>query len=210
MKRTAVTVSLFVGIAMFATACGGGSNSAVGSTPKKTTATAAATTTLPPTTVPAPATVTLGQTKVGAVLVDATGMTLYELDRDSAAAATCTGACATLWPPLTVTGSPVAGAGLDATKLATVSGANGTQVTYGGHPLYHFANDKVAGDVNGQGFAGGVWWVVGADGNKDTTMAAAAAPVAPATAAPTAPPATMPRATMPPVTMPPATMGSGY
>ena len=44
------------------------------------------------------------------------------------------------------------------------------QVTYGGHPLYFFAQDKKAGDVNGQGFVhfGGTWWVVSAAGKKVT------------------------------------------
>ena len=44
-------------------------------------------------------------------------------------------------------------------------------MTYGGHPLYRFAQDTGPGDTNGQGFAGGTWWVIGADGNKITRTA---------------------------------------
>jgi predicted lipoprotein with Yx(FWY)xxD motif len=139
-----------------------------------------------------PATIKLAATKLGTVVVDSSGMTLYELDRDTATMPTCTGACNALWPPVVASGpSPVAGSGLDATKLGEVMVATGQQVEYGGHPLYRFVNDKAAGDVNGQGFAGGVWWVVGADGNKITTTAAAAAP------APTMAPATTPMMTTP-------------
>jgi hypothetical protein len=35
-------------------------------------------------------------------------------------------------------------------------------VTYAGHPLYYFANDKKPGDTTGQGVNGfgGLWWVL--------------------------------------------------
>ena len=39
-----------------------------------------------------------------------------------------------------------------------------TQMTYGGHPLYLYAHTKNAVQANAQG-AGGVWYVVGTDGN---------------------------------------------
>src|SRR5215831_3217620 len=45
----------------------------------------------------------LGDTSKGKVLVDAKGMTLYTLDRDTAPnKSTCNAQCATNWPPLTV------------------------------------------------------------------------------------------------------------
>jgi predicted lipoprotein with Yx(FWY)xxD motif len=40
---------------------------------------------------------------------------------------------------------------------------NGKQVTYAGHPLYYYAGDKKAGDLNGQGFFS-VWYVVSPKG----------------------------------------------
>jgi predicted lipoprotein with Yx(FWY)xxD motif len=140
----------------------------------------------------------LVDTTLGKVLADASGHTLYQRDGDTATTVTCTGACTSIWPPLVATGTPKAGTGLDPTKLAVVSGANGTQVTYGGHPLYTYAADRAAGEVNGQGFAG-VWFVVGADGQKIAGAAAAATP--PPTEAP--PPMTDAPQTIPPETSPP-------
>ena len=171
MKRITIVISVLVGFAMLVAACGSGSGSSVDSAShknQKKTSAAAATTTLPSTTAPAPATAVLGQTKLGAVLVDPAGMTLYELDRDSMASASCTAACTSLWPPLTVTGSPVAGSGLDAAKFATATGANGVQVTYGGHPLYRFSLDRQPGQTKGEGLQdfGGGWDVVSPAGKK--------------------------------------------
>jgi len=39
-------------------------------------------------------------------------------------------------------------------------------VTYNGHPLYYFVQDKAAGDAKGQGVNGfgGLWWVMSASG----------------------------------------------
>jgi predicted lipoprotein with Yx(FWY)xxD motif len=37
------------------------------------------------------------------------------------------------------------------------------QLAYYGWPLYFYAADQAAGDVNGQG-VGGKWYVIGADG----------------------------------------------
>jgi predicted lipoprotein with Yx(FWY)xxD motif len=113
-------------------------------------------------------TVALRDTPLGKVLVDGNGRTLYLRDSDTATQVTCTGACATIWPPVISSGSPQAAPGLDSSKLGTVTGANGVQVTYNGHPLYLFAQDSAAGDTKGQG-VGGVWWVISADGQKAAT-----------------------------------------
>lgn len=118
--------------------------------------------------------VTSADSALGTILVDANGMTLYLLTGDSADASICVDACAAAWPPLTVSGSAAAGNGVDATKLGTISRANGTtQVTYNGHPLYYFVKDQAPGDVNGQGIDkfGGIWYVVSPVG--DALMAGA-------------------------------------
>jgi hypothetical protein len=82
------------------------------------------------------------------------------------------GQCATNWPALEATGSPTAGAGIDSSLLGTITRSDdgSTQVTYKKQPLYYFAGDSKAGDVNGQN-VGGIWFVVGADGapNKATS-----------------------------------------
>ncbi len=101
----------------------------------------------------------------GSFLVDGNGMTLYLFTKDSAGTSNCSGGCASNWPPLTVTGQPVAGAGVNASLLGTTARADGSvQVTYNGHPLYYYKADHAPGDENGQG-AGGVWYVVSATGD---------------------------------------------
>jgi predicted lipoprotein with Yx(FWY)xxD motif len=108
----------------------------------------------------------LDNAKLGKIVVDAKGRTLYLFEKDSGMTSNCSDACAKAWPPAVVTAKPTAGPGIDATKLATTKRSDGsTQLTYGGHPLYQFAGDGAAGDANGQD-SNGVWYVVGADGNK--------------------------------------------
>jgi predicted lipoprotein with Yx(FWY)xxD motif len=114
--------------------------------------------------------ISLRTTKVGKVIVAANGRTLYLFTADKATKSGCYGKCATYWPPL-IAQTPTAGTGLKASLVGTTKRNDGTlQVTYGGHPLYFFAPDKKAGDVNGQGFVhfGGAWWVVSAAGEKIT------------------------------------------
>ncbi len=109
----------------------------------------------------------MATTSLGTIIVARNGMTLYAFDPDGTDTGTshCTDACAGLWPPLTSkNGKVVAGKGLDATKVA-VGGAK--QVAYNGHLLYFYAPDGAVGDTGGQG-VGGVWHVVGADGNTIT------------------------------------------
>jgi len=116
-------------------------------------------------------TVSTADSPLGTILVDGNGMTLYLLTGDSADASICADACAKAWPPVTVSGSATAGSGVDASKLGTISRADGsTQVTYNGHPLYYFVKDQAAGDVNGQGIDkfGGIWYVVSPSGDAIT------------------------------------------
>ena len=110
------------------------------------------------------------------IVVSATGRTLYHYTPDKKNAATCTGTCATTWPPLLIAAGkkPVAGAGLTASKLGTVKRPDGTmQVTYGGYALYLFSGDSKAGQVNGQGLEG-VWHAVAPSGAVVTKSASSA------------------------------------
>jgi predicted lipoprotein with Yx(FWY)xxD motif len=116
-------------------------------------------------------TVSLHKTAVGKVLVAANGRTVYLLTADHGTKSTCYGQCAAAWPPLIAT-KPTASHGVKASKLGTTKRRDGRlQVTYGGHPLYYFIQDKESGDVNGQGIVhfGGAWWVVSAAGVKITS-----------------------------------------
>ncbi len=111
----------------------------------------------------------------GTVLTGPNGMTLYTHAGDSATSSTCTGACATAWPPLATTGQPMAGAGVTG-QLGTASRADGTtQVTYGGLPLYYWQGDAKAGDVTGNGVEGFSVATVG--GTDPVPNASPAAPV---------------------------------
>lgn len=116
-------------------------------------------------------TVTVASSDLGDIVVDGEGRTLYGFVPDGQGAPTCTGDCASTWPPLE--GPASAGSGADAALLGTVEHPSGvTQVTYNGWPLYRFANDAQPGDTNGQG-VGDNWFVVGPDGElvRDGGMA---------------------------------------
>ena len=113
-----------------------------------------------------PAMVNVGKdAKLGSILVDDKGMTLYLFTKDTPNTSTCYDKCATAWPPLLTTGNAVGGSGLDASKFGTTTRTDGTtQVTYNGWPLYYFAKDLKAGDVTGQG-VGTVWFVISPTGD---------------------------------------------
>jgi predicted lipoprotein with Yx(FWY)xxD motif len=109
-------------------------------------------------------TVSLGKTKLGNVLVDSRGRTLYAFTKDSQGKPTCKGACADAWPALLVNGRLTLGDNLDQATFSLVPGVvGGQQAKAGKWPLYRFAGDAKPGDVNGQG-SGGVWFAVNADG----------------------------------------------
>ncbi|WP_333770259.1 COG4315 family predicted lipoprotein [Streptomyces sp. IBSBF 2435] len=120
----------------------------------------------------APATVTTKSVPLGKVLVNDKNLTLYLFQADKTSKSTCTGACATAWPPLVVTGKPTASGGVQSKLLSTGKRSDGSaQVTYKGHPLYRFAGDTKPGDVNGQGLNnfGAKWYVLGTDGKQITS-----------------------------------------
>jgi len=114
------------------------------------------------------ATVDLKSTKLGKVLVDAKGRTLYLFEKDRRNKSECPAACAKVWSPLLVGGKPTAGPGVKASLLGTARRKGGVQVTYNGHPLYRFSGDKKAGQTNGEGSKafGAEWYVLSAKGTK--------------------------------------------
>lgn len=67
------------------------------------------------------------------------------------------------------TGAPQAGSGAATSLLATTTRTDGTaQVTYKGHPLYHFVGDTKPGDVTGEGVNafGAKWYALAPTGTK--------------------------------------------
>jgi predicted lipoprotein with Yx(FWY)xxD motif len=116
-------------------------------------------------------TVALAPSKFGKILVGPNGRTLYDFVADKTTKSTCYGACASLWPPLTVTGAPKAGPGVQAALLGTTKRTDGTaEVTYNGHPLYYYAGDTAPGDTTGQDINqfGALWYVLLANGTQVT------------------------------------------
>src|SRR5579875_2943606 len=94
------------------------------------------------------ATLMIKKTKIGDVLANSKGYTLYWYARDrKGGQPTCSGSCLSAWPAL-------------AGKLGTVTRPGGTiQATYNGYPLYTYAQDMAPGDTTGNG-VGGVWHVI--------------------------------------------------
>jgi predicted lipoprotein with Yx(FWY)xxD motif len=115
----------------------------------------------------ASATVNLHKTKLGPILVNSKGHTLYLFKKDKNGKSSCSGSCAMFWPPLLSHGKPTAGSGVKASLLGTTRRSNGSrQVTYNKHPLYTYSLDKKAGQTKGEGILafGAKWYAVSAKG----------------------------------------------
>ncbi len=104
---------------------------------------------------------------IGNYLESSNGFTLYLLNTDTPyRTSTCTGTCATYWPPYTFSGNLSAlsvQTGINASAFGTITRTGGgTQLTYDGWPLYRFTGDSAAGQTNGNGLHafGGVWYAV--------------------------------------------------
>ncbi|NEC88723.1 SCO0930 family lipoprotein [Streptomyces sp. SID12501] len=104
--------------------------------------------------------------KLGTIVVDKNGMTVYRFLKDEAwpkPVSACVGACLDKWPVV----EPVAFKNTKGIKekgymnFTRPDGAE--QQTLNCSPIYTFINDKKAGDTNGQG-VGGTWYAVAPDG----------------------------------------------
>ena len=111
----------------------------------------------------------VAQSKLGRILVDSRGRTLYLFENDKRGHSACAGACATYWPPLLTRGKPTAARAAKQALLGTTRRADGTtQVTYAGHPLYRFVQDTKPGQTTGQDLHdfGAGWYVLAPAGTK--------------------------------------------
>ncbi|RDG35123.1 SCO0930 family lipoprotein [Streptomyces corynorhini] len=114
--------------------------------------------------------------KLGKVLTDGEGFTLYRFDKDTASPpkSNCEGDCEKAWPVVTADNAKAA-AGTDAQLLGEVTRADGTkQLTVDGWPMYRYAKDAAAGDANGEG-VGGTWFASAPDGKKAAAAGGGAA-----------------------------------
>lgn len=157
-----IAVALFALLGLFAAGCGGGSSSASSSASQGGVAGASHAT----------SSVAVKTRKIGSlgvVLINAKGRTLYVFMKDQHRHVTCTGSCASFWPPLKWKGSskPKAG-GTAKTRLlgSDKNPSGGRVVTYNKWPLYTYSGDSGAGQANGQGqnLNGGKWYVISAKG----------------------------------------------
>lgn len=121
---------------------------ACSSTPTASTTSSSAAS--PSTSSAASVTMTASNSKYGSILVNKNGSTLYTLT-NGGQAVQCTGACATVWPPLLL--------------------SSGQPATHDGLALYTFSGDQSAGQANGEGISsfGGVWHVVKISGTGSTS-----------------------------------------
>ena len=103
--------------------------------------------------------------ELGPILADSKGRILYLFSPDLPNKSVCAGGCALAWPPVVTIDAPLAGDGVDARQLGTITRDDGyTQVTFGAQPLYYFAFDDKPGDARGQD-SGNVWFVLSAAGD---------------------------------------------
>ena len=94
----------------------------------------------------------------------ASGHPLLLLSSDPPGGSRCTGKCTSTWTPLSATGRPTAGPGVDGSLLSTFKRPDGrTQVLYDKHALY---THKGRGLVSGVGTRseGGTWYLVAPSG----------------------------------------------
>lgn len=153
-------------VALLAAACGssaspgtgsGGSSGSSGGGASTTSSTASA------------AGIKTESTSKGTVLTTAKGHTIYWFAIDTPTKSNCDSACMKFWPP--VTGKPTMGAGASLNgKFGTITTDGKLQATYMGHPLYVYAGDESAGQINGNklNINGGLWYAMTPNGAKLT------------------------------------------
>jgi predicted lipoprotein with Yx(FWY)xxD motif len=147
-------------IALIVAGCGGGGGSSSSSGKPAASSSSAS-----------GATVTAATTSLGKIVTGANGRTLYRFAKDTGPTSMCTGACASNWPPYTAKTKPAVSGGVSASAIKLVKRSDGTkQVTLDGHPLYFFAGDQAAGQINGQGVNefGAKWYTVAPSGTQVT------------------------------------------
>jgi len=100
--------------------------------------------------------------KLGSILTDVNGKTLYFFSNDANGQSACTGGCATTWPIFYVDALNLP-AGLNAADFGTITRTDSKpQTTYKGWPLYYYSKDSVAGDIKGEN-VGSKWYTAKPD-----------------------------------------------
>lgn len=93
--------------------------------------------------------------KLGTIVTDPKGMTLYTFANDKTGVSNCTGTCLQNWPPYVAKSDT----GKFPTNVSVIKRSDGTlQYAWKGMPLYYYFSDKKPGDIAGNGIKG-VWSV---------------------------------------------------
>jgi predicted lipoprotein with Yx(FWY)xxD motif len=93
--------------------------------------------------------------KMGGMMVNSAGMTLYTFDKDAGGKSACNGPCTANWPPMMAGGDAKASG--DWTIITRDDG--GKQWAYKGKPVYTWAKDAKPGDMTGDNF-NNAWHVI--------------------------------------------------
>lgn len=108
--------------------------------------------------------------RLGKILTDNKGRTLYMFTPDKNQTSQCYGQCSVAWPPFVLSsGQPVSSSELPG-NLGVINRRDNTQqVTYNGMPLYYYIKDTKPGDTKGQR-VDNQWYVINPDSgpNKDS------------------------------------------
>jgi predicted lipoprotein with Yx(FWY)xxD motif len=108
--------------------------------------------------------------KLGEIVTDAKGWTLYRFDEDTASPSqsNCVGDCEKAWPPVPAKDAK-ATQGVSKSEIGKVKRTDGSwQLTLGGWPVYRYAKDTSPGDTKGHGIKR-TWNALAPDGNKAST-----------------------------------------
>jgi predicted lipoprotein with Yx(FWY)xxD motif len=144
-------VALTIASAVLLAACSSSPSSTAGTTPKPTHG----------------LTLYAYKTSLGTAVGSIAGIVAYTDSAESSKHFVCTSSsCTATWHPWVTDGVTVkAAAGVQQSLIGSVKRPDGSeQMTYNGHPLYLYAHTQHAVQANAEG-AGGVWYVVGTDGN---------------------------------------------
>ena len=112
--------------------------------------------------------IVLADSEFGQMLFNADRQAIYIFENDPKGESVCYDECAEAWPPVYTDGKPQARDGVRASLLGTIKRRDGkVQATYAGKPLYYYVNEG-PGEVrcHNVDLNGGLWWVVGADGER--------------------------------------------
>ena len=117
---------------------------------------------------------TIASSKLGSIMVDGDGYTIYMFKPDARNVSNCEGQCLTAWPPVMLgkaetLANVATSADLRRSLLGVAMREDGSrQVTYDGRPLYWWFQDTKAGDLKGQS-VNNVWWVMNDQGTPVLT-----------------------------------------